>query len=248
MKTDAGIDLNCDLGEGEPWERTMALLDSVTSANVACGGHAGDAETVRAIAAETLRRGIRFGAHPGLPGGFGRDTAAVSPAELSAMLEEQLGFSGQIARQLGVGLRHVKLHGSLYHAANVDPALAEATLRVVSRRTSGAVLFAPPEGWLARTASGCGVEVWTEGFLDRGYRDDGTLVPRGAAGALLVGADAVRHRAREWIATGEVVGVTGRRLRMAPRTWCVHGDSPDAVAMAAAARVEFRRASADPSR
>ena len=138
------------------------------------------------------------------------------------------------------------MHGSLYHAANADPALAEATVRVVSRRTPGAVLFAPPQGWLARMASGCGVTVWMEGFLDRGYRDDGTLVPRGGAGALLVGPDAVLERARDWLATGEMVTVTGRRLGLAPRTWCVHGDTPDAVAMAAAARAVFRRESAGP--
>ena len=86
-----------------------------------------------------------------------------------------------------------------------------------------------------------GAVVWTEGFLDRGYRDDGTLVPRGEAGAMLAGPDAVRERAGEWMATGKVMTVTGRRLGLAVRTWCVHGDTPDAVAMAAAARDAFRQ-------
>ena len=233
------IDLNCDLGEGEPWETTRSLLDSVTSANLACGGHAGDAAVMRAVVREARARGVAIGAHPGHAEGFGRGPTAITPDGLRTLLEIQVGALGAIAKDEGATLSHLKLHGTLYHQGNRERGLAEATLRFVAREMPGAVVFGAPEGWLDRLGAGFGVEVWREGFLDRGYLDDGTLVPRGGAGAMLGDARAVIERASEWLATGEVRTVTGGRIRVPARTWCVHGDTAGAGEMAACARRAF---------
>ncbi len=239
MTMDRATDLNCDLGEGEPWEKTRALLAAVTSANIACGGHAGDASSMRAIVRECRGHGTRIGAHPGHTGAFGRVPVAITAEGLERLLEVQVGTLRGIAGEEGTGLSHVKLHGALYHQADAVRALGEATLRFVARSVPGAVVYAPPAGWMARLGPDLGVDVWSEGFLDRGYRDDGTLVPRSEAGALVAGVPAVRERVREWLETGEVRAVSGRRLRLPARTWCVHGDTPEAVAMLAAAREMF---------
>lgn len=235
MKPAGNVDLNCDLGEGEPWERTAALLRRVTSANAACGGHAGDGATMRAVAREARRLGVRLGAHPGHPGNFGRTEVPVDAAGLEALLAAQLSAVSAAAAAEGVGVAHVKLHGALYHQVDRDPVLAGAALRQVVRSLPGAVVYAPPTGWLARLGPEAGVEVWPEGFLDRGYRDDGTLVPRGEPGAMLCGPAAVEERVAGWLRDGTVATASGGRVAVPARTWCVHGDTPDAVAMAGAA-------------
>ena len=222
-------DLNCDLGEGEPWRVTQALLTQVTSANVACGGHAGDDATMRAVLTEARVRGVRVGAHPGMPGGFGRGELKVTSAELDVLLQEQIRKLARWAKETAVWLTHVKLHGSLYDAVDRDPELAEVTLRRVWEEVPGGVMFAPASGCLSRLAKSCGVLVWAEGFADRGYRDDGSLVPRGEPGALLTDPVQVSDRIRDWRETGKITTAGGHRLALPVRTWCVHGDTPGAV-------------------
>ena len=229
-------DLNCDLGEGESWHVTTGLLERVTSANVACGGHAGDGATMRRVLGEAQRRGVRVGAHPGISQEFGRGEVTIEPGELDALLQVQIRRLMRWAEEAGVGLTHVKLHGSLYHAVNRDRVLAWTTLKRVQAEVVDAVMFAPPEGWISRQAAAIGVEVWAEGFADRGYQDDGLLVPRGEPGALLTDAAAVAARIRHWRRTGAIESIGGHQVTLPVRTWCVHGDTPGSPRLAAVVR------------
>ncbi len=229
------LDLNCDLGEGEPIVRTRALMRWITSANVACGGHAGDAQTMEACVRLAAAGGVHLGAHPGpwARNDFGRSPVSVTPDELELLLLQQVGALERIAQAHRVRLHHVKLHGALYHATDADEALARRYLRVVGRWWPRCVVYARAGGLVARLARVIPederVTVWPEAFADRGYRDDGTLVPRGEPCALLKTAGEVRARGRLLAATGAVESVSGGRLELRPRTVCVHSDSPEAA-------------------
>lgn len=229
------LDLNCDLGEGEPIARTRALMRWITSANVACGGHAGDAQLMEACVRLASAGGVRLGAHPGpwARSDFGRSAVSVTPDELELLLLQQVGALERIARAHRVRLHHIKLHGALYHATEADEALARRYLRVVRRWWPRCVVYARAGGLVARLArdipSDDRVTVWPEAFADRGYRDDGTLVPRGEPGALLETAGEVRARGQLLAAMGAVESVHGCRLKLQPRTVCVHSDSADAA-------------------
>lgn len=235
------MDINCDLGEGEPRERTEELISLIDSANIACGGHAGDDASQRFCLETAARRNVRPGAHPGLEdrSGFGRaEVTGLTPGRLAALLDEQVGRLAVHARGLGVVLHHVKLHGALYHAVEAEPALTEAYLGWVAERHPGLKVYARAGGAVERASRRRpgGVEVWAEGFLDRGYLPDGTLVPRGQPGALLDSPGAVRERWRELVGKGGVRAIDGRWLPLAVRTVCVHGDGAESVSMLRAVR------------
>jgi len=238
------FDLNCDLGEGEPPARTRALLRWVTSANIACGGHAGDAATMQCAVREALARGVRLGAHPGWPdrGGFGRAEAALRPGELATLLLHQVSALATVAQAAGGVLHHVKLHGALYHAVEQRPALAREYLDAVARWWPRLVVVARAGGRVVRAARRRGLAAWEEAFLDRGYRADGALVPRGEPGALLTDQGAVLERLRGLLAGRGLRTTDGRMLRLRPQTLCVHADSPGAVALARAASPAQRSA------
>lgn len=229
------FDLNCDLGEGEARQRTLTLLGLVDSANIAAGGHAGDEDSMRFCLTHAGRLGVRAGAHPGFPdrAGFGRAAAApLTEAALRELLSEQVGRLSSIASLVGVPLHHVKLHGALYHAVESDAELARAYLSFLRDRFPGLVVFARSGGEVIRAAAmepNPAIAVWPEGFLDRGYRDDGTLVPRGAPGAMLPDFATVRQRLADLAERGGLHSVTGRWIELRPRTLCVHGDSPQAI-------------------
>lgn len=227
-----GLDLNCDLGEWESPPRTRALMQRITSANVACGGHAGDARSMTRCVRLAREFGVRLGAHPGLPdrAGGGRIEARVTPDDLERLLVEQVGTLTALARTEGVRLHHIKLHGALYHATERDPRLARHYLAVVTRRWPGAVIYARAGGRVAALA-GRG-QVWGEAFLDRAYREDGTLVPRGEPGALLPTLRAMREQARNLMERGEVITRSGKRIPLLAKTLCLHSDTPQAVRLA----------------
>lgn len=229
-------DINCDLGEGEPVGRTQALMRWVTSANVACGGHAGDVRSMERCVLLAVRLGVRLGAHPGLVEGFGREAVRVSVPEFEALLVQQVAALQAVARACRARLHHVKLHGSLYHAVERDAPLRRAFLRVLARWFPGLKVYALAGGRVAAEAARFGVFVWQEGFLDRAYRDDGTLVPRGESGALLTEAWQRRERLERLREGGGLIGARGCSLTVLPRTLCVHGDSDDAIALARLAR------------
>lgn len=229
-------DINCDLGEGEPLARTRALMRWVTSVNVACGGHAGDLRSMERCAQLSVRHGVHLGAHPGLADGFGRSACAVSVQSLETLLVQQVGTLQAVARACGTRVHHVKLHGALYHAVEREAPLRGAFLLVMARWFPGLKVYALAGGRVAAEAKRDGVVVWQEGFLDRGYRDDGTLVPRGEVGALLTDALARRERLDRLSEGDGLLSLGGRPLRVRPRTLCVHGDSEDAIGLARRAR------------
>ncbi len=219
------IDLNADVGEGGP--RDAALFAAgISSANVACGAHAGDASTIAAACALAARHGVALGAHPGHADreNFGRREWPLSAGEAETLVRQQLALFGEAAARAGLPIRHVKLHGALYHQANRDHALAAAVISVVRRELGGALVFGPPEGALRDAAVSAGLGFVAEGFIDRAYRSDGTLVPRGEPGAVL-------HVETVAVAQALALARTGRF-----RTLCVHGDGPDALRLLVATR------------
>ncbi|MGB3617860.1 MAG: 5-oxoprolinase subunit PxpA, partial [Catalinimonas sp.] len=193
------IDLNGDLGE--ECADDAALLAHLTSANVACGFHAGGPAVMARTVAAALARGVAVGAHPGLPdrAHFGRRAVAVAPADVRALMLYQLGALDAFVRTEGpsqASLFHVKPHGALYHMANADAALAEAVVGAVAEFNAALTLYGPPVGCLVDAARLRGLRFVGEGFADRSYEADGTLTPRDRPGALLTPAAALAQALR----------------------------------------------------
>lgn len=230
------FDLNCDLGEGEPRARTEALMRTITSANVACGGHAGTEASMRLCVRLAKRYSVRLGAHPGPPGAknFGRGKIDVTPDQLESWLVTQVGALQRIARAQRVRLHHIKLHGALYHASEADLKVTRRYIHAVAKRWPGVKLFAQAGGRVASLARGAGLIVWEEAFLDRGYCDDGTLVARSERGALLTTVKDVLARMERLRASRGISSVSGKVLRLRPQTLCIHSDTPHAVRLARA--------------
>jgi UPF0271 protein len=228
------IDINCDLGEGEPRTRTRMLMRWITSANVACGGHAGDLSTMDACVKFARQFHVRLGAHPGpwSRGDFGRGTVELEPDEMELLLLHQVGALERIARSNGVRLHHVKLHGTLYHATETSVTLRRRYVSTVARWWPGTKIYARAGGGVARLARKLGVPVWEEAFADRGYCDDGSLVPRTQPGALLTYHKEVVARVRTLLENGELTAVSGKRIQLSPDTLCLHSDTPQALELA----------------
>lgn len=236
----ASIDLNADLGEtvgGVSTADDEAMFAVISSASIACGGHAGDAASMRAAVQRAARFGVAVGAHPSYPdpAGFGRARIAIDPADLAAALAAQL----DVLIGAGADIRYVKPHGALYHSVTADPVEAGVVARVVadlSDRLGRPLPILGLDGPITAAAREAGVPFVREAFLDRGYRPDGSLVPRGEPQALLADPDRVAERALRLARDGVVEAVDGSFVAVAAESLCVHGDSPDAVAMARAVR------------
>ncbi|TMF15834.1 MAG: LamB/YcsF family protein [Chloroflexi bacterium] len=231
------IDLNADVGEGDP-ETDDALLRLVTSANVACGRHAGDAEMMRVTVAIARRHGVAVGAHPGYADreGFGRRPMQLTAAEINHLLVDQLGTLGAIAQAAGIGLHHVKPHGALYNQAESDAALAAAIIAAVRAFDPALRLVGRAGSAMARAAREVGHPFTPEAFADRRYRPDGTLLPRSEAGAVLTDPEEVARQVRSLVTNGEVVASDGSRVPVAFETLCLHGDTPGSSVLAARIR------------
>lgn len=241
----ARVDLNADLGEGAG--RDEALLEIVTSANVACGVHAGGPAEMRRVVRGSLAKGVAVGAHPGLadPEGFGRREIPVDPERARALVLDQVRALCAIASEEGTSLRHVKPHGALYHMAARDPAIARGIARAAREVDPRLILFGPPGSEILLAASAAGLRSAKEAFAERGYRSDGTLVPRGSRGALVEDPEEAAARAVRLVLEGKVSSVDGIDLEIRPDTICVHGDSPGAVEIARAVRAALERAGID---
>jgi UPF0271 protein len=235
------IDLNCDMGEafgrytvGED----AALLDIVTSANIACGMHAGDPIVMRRTVSMATDRGVAVGAHPGYPDlqGFGRRAMGLDPDELEAFVLYQLGALAGFAAAAGTHLVHCKPHGALYNLAAHDAKVAAATARAIAAFDPEMVVVTLPDSTLARAAAGLGLRVAKEGFADRAYLEDGRLVPRSQKGAVLHDPAETTARAIQIVTKGTVTAITGKVIPLEIDTLCVHGDTPGAVAIARALR------------
>jgi UPF0271 protein len=227
------MDLNCDMGESFGAYRIGAdaeVLASVTSANVACGFHAGDPSVMRRTIGMAREAGVAVGAHPGLPDlvGFGRRDMRVSPAEVYDMVLYQIGALEGVARAEGVRLQHVKAHGALYNMAVRDGALADAIARAVRAFDPALILLGLPSSELLRAGREAGLPVAVEGFADRAYETDGSLTPRSRPGSVIHDPEMVVARAVRIAVEGRVTAVDGTDIAMRVETICTHGDTPGA--------------------
>ncbi len=246
---DAGpvVDLNSDVAESfGAWRLgdDEALIGIVTSANIACGFHAGDPLTIRCACARAVSRGVTIGAQVSYRdlAGFGRREMAVPPAELTAEVLYQIAAVDGVARAEGGRVGYVKPHGALYNRAAWDPEQAAAIAAAVSSFSPGLPVLTLPGSALETAASDLRLPAVAEAFADRGYRDDGSLVPRGQPGAVLTDPEIVAARAVSMITGGVVPTVSGAALEINPRSICVHGDTPGAVTLALAVRAALERA------
>ncbi|MET9817056.1 5-oxoprolinase subunit PxpA [Streptomyces sp. NPDC006355] len=231
------IDLNADLGEGfGRWRLTddEQLLSVVTSANVACGFHAGDAVTMRRVCALAAERGVRIGAQVSYRdlAGFGRRAMDVPPAELAAEVAYQIGALEVFARAAGVRVAYVKPHGALYNRVVHDEEQAAAVVDGVLLADGRLPVLGLPGSRLLELAAKAGLPVVTEAFADRAYTDAGTLVPRSQEGAVVTDPEAVVERSLGLARSGEVVSRSGTRIGVRARSLCLHGDTPGAVELA----------------
>ncbi|MEO6295464.1 MAG: 5-oxoprolinase subunit PxpA [Candidatus Limnocylindria bacterium] len=237
----AGMDLNADLGESYGhW--TLGdddrLVKHITSANLACGFHAGDFRVMEATVALCRRAGVAVGAQPGYPDlmGFGRRPLPFEPDEVESLVRYQIGALEAFCRAHGVEMRHVKPHGALYNQAAADPALAAAVARAVSRFSRELALFGLASSEpMASAAADAKLRFVPEAFADRRYLADGSLQPRTEPGSLITDADAAAEQAVQ-VTHGAVTAVDGSRLELLAESICCHGDTPGAVEIAAAVR------------
>ncbi|MFJ9586907.1 LamB/YcsF family protein [Streptomyces acidicola] len=241
------IDLNADLGEGfGRWRLTddEQLLSVVTSANVACGFHAGDAATMRRVCELAAGRGVRIGAQVSYRdlAGFGRRAMDVPPAELAAEVAYQIGALEVFARAAGARVAYVKPHGALYNRVVHDEEQAGAVVEGVRLADAALPVLGLPGSRLLKLAEQAGLPVVTEAFADRAYTDEGTLVPRGQDGAVISDADAVVERSVGLALSGTVTSHSGERVMVRARSLCLHGDTPGAVELARRVRDELESA------
>lgn len=235
------MDLNCDVGElpEAVTDGTQeAILCQVTSANIACGGHAGDAQMMRATIEQALRCGVAIGAHPGYDdrANFGRIALALNSEELAASVYKQVVALANIAEQCGARIGHVKAHGALYNQAARDRAIARAIAEGVARWRKDVVLVGLAGSLMLEEFRAAGFAVAAEGFADRKYEADGSLRARKFRDALLREPAEAAAQALRMAKEGTVVAATGAVIPLKVETICIHGDTPGAAQIAAAVR------------
>lgn len=240
------IDINSDMGEGYGrWSVSddAALMRHVSTANVACGFHAGDATIMTRIVAEAKARGVGIGAHPGLPdlAGFGRRVMQVDAAEMEAMLAYQIGALQSIASLAGHRVTHVSYHAAFGNMANADQALADRLARVIAAIDRDLIFFSMPGQAGEKAAEKAGLRVLTLFLADRAYDDAGELVKRGLPGAVIHDHAALRARVRQFLDEGTVTTITGKRLPVRARSILVHSDTPGSVELARLVREEVEQ-------
>ncbi len=238
------IDLNADLGEGfGRWQLTddERLLSVVTSANVACGFHAGDAATMRRVCEQAAERGVRIGAQVSYRdlAGFGRRAMEVPPAELAAEVAYQIGALEVFARAAGTRVSYVKPHGALYNRVVHDEEQGAAVVEGVLLADATLPVLGLPGSRLLELAAKAGLPAVTEAFADRAYTEQGTLVPRGQDGAVVTDAEAVVERSVGLARAGLVTSRSGARVEVRARSLCLHGDTPGAVELARRVRARL---------
>ncbi len=226
------FDLNADLGEGMGSDE--ALLEIVSSASIACGGHAGDEITMHVALRAAKARGVAVGAHPGFadPANFGRVRLMLPPEELDAQVRGQVRTLVEIGEEEGVPVRYVKLHGALANMAAEEASVAAVCFAAVVGLADRLAILALDESAQVEVATVMGFPVVREAYADRAYLSNGLLVPRSEPGAVLHDAGAIAERAVRLATAGELVAIDGTVFRSEARSLCVHGDNPEAVAIA----------------
>lgn len=230
------IDINADIGEG--CGEDAALLAVISSCSIACGGHAGDADTMARTVRDALANGVVIGAHPGYPDreGFGRESGFLHGDELYESLTEQVTALADIAAELGAPLSHVKPHGALYNDAIGDAKLADIIARVTAEAPSSPALVGMANTELDAAARRHGLRFVAEAFIDRAYEPDGTLVSRKEPGAVHEELSVVTTQAARLATEGRVTSRSGAEIAVRADTLCIHGDTPGAAAKARAVR------------
>lgn len=241
------IDLNSDLGESfGPWSmgQDEALMLSVTSANVACGFHAGDPSVMRRTLALAASHGVAVGAHPGFPDlvGFGRREMHASPREVEDMVLYQVAALAGLAAAAGMTLQHVKAHGALYNMACRDPHLADAIVRGVSAFDRSLILLGLPGSRLLEAGDRAGLRTVAEGFADRAYEPDGTLLSRRKSGSVIHDVELVVTRAVRMARDRQVIAADGSVIDLLVDTICLHGDTSGAADLAKSVRAGLEKA------
>ena len=239
------IDLNCDMGESYgAWKMgaDAGVMPYISSANIACGFHAGDPATIRKTVRLAVDSGVAVGAHPSLPDlmGFGRRVMRISPQDMYDLVIYQAGAVEAFARAAGAKLHHVKCHGALYNMAANDEGLSDAMVRAVKDLGSGVILYALSHSKNFEIAKKAGVLVAGEVFADRGYSDDGTLAPRDKPGGLIEDAAESVKQVLGMVEGGYVTSLAGKRVPVSADTLCLHGDQPGAVTFAKKLRETFK--------
>lgn len=227
-------DFNCDMGEGIGNE--AALLPYIRSANIACGYHAGDTETMRNTILHCMEHQVRIGAHPSFADreNFGRQMQSLPEMELYELIIGQLRDLQEIARSLGTDLQHLKPHGALYNLSAKDPLTARVIAAAVKDVEPQLVLYGLSGSHSISEAKKAGLLTASEVFADRSYQDDGSLTPRHLAGALIHDPQQAVEQVLQMIRTGRVTAVSGNSVPVCAETICIHGDGPNAVELAAA--------------
>lgn len=239
------IDLNSDLGEGYgPWTmgHDALVLDCVTSANIACGGHAGDPETMFNTLRLAAERGVVVGAHPGYADreGFGRRVIPMQPAEIGRMLAAQVGALAALARMAGTAVRYVKPHGALGNLAAADRTVADAIVQTVQSVDPSLAILAISGTCLEQAARAHGVPVYSEIFADRAYLPSGQLMPRGQPGAVLHDVQQATQRLLGFLRSGRMPVAGAEPIALRAESICVHGDNAEAVEMARQIRARLQ--------
>lgn len=235
------IDINSDVGEGFgawPGAPDADLFAVISSANVACGFHAGDPRTMERTVRAAKAAGVAVGAHPGFPDlvGFGRRTMRASAEEIHTDLLYQVGALAAFCQAHDVPLHHVKPHGALYNMAAVDRAMADAIVAAIHAYEPALPLYALPESQLEAAARAAGLYVAREAFVDRAYMADGTLAPRSLPGSVLTDPEAVVARVIRMVRGEPIATLDGGSIRIQAETFCIHSDTPTAVPIAQALR------------
>ncbi|HEY4132696.1 MAG TPA: 5-oxoprolinase subunit PxpA [Gemmatimonadaceae bacterium] len=238
------IDLNCDMGESFGAYRIGAddaVFPFITSANVACGFHGGDASVMRTTIARAKELGVGIGAHPGFQDliGFGRRNMDASPSEIYDLVVYQIGALLGFANAAGVRIQHVKAHGALYNMAVANAELAAAIARAVRDVDNTLILFGLPGSHLISEGQAVGLKTAGEAFADRNYMNDGSLVSRKRADAQVHDADEAVRRAIRMVREGKVMSIDGTDIPIDVQTICIHGDGPHAAEFAQRLRNAF---------
>ena len=241
----AQLDFNCDLGEG--CGHDAAIVPLVSSASIACGGHAGDASSMQATVALCLAHAVAIGAHPSFEDRehFGRRALVIPPDALHASVKRQIEALASICAALGARMNHVKPHGALYNAAARDRQVADAIADAVRDVDPSLILFGLSNSCLTDAGHARGLQVAHEVFAERRYDADGSLAPRGTPGAVIDDLDTSLAQVRRLLRDGSVVARDGSVVPLRADTLCLHGDRADAVAFAGALRAALESEGVD---
>ena len=230
------IDLNADLGEGCAFD--LELLELVSSCNIACGGHAGDEQSIAATVQHALAQGVAIGAHPSYPDreGFGRRSTFLTGDDLKKSLLNQLYMIDRVVCEAGAKLTHVKPHGALYNDAATEASLAELFVGTVQNSAAAAAIVGPPQSALQHAAEKARMRFIAEAFVDRAYQPDGSLVSRSEPNAVHGDINTMTTQAVTLAKSGTVTAENGDVIQVRAGTLCIHGDTPNAAEIARAVR------------